>query len=276
MLPPAAVWDECLRVLKPGGHLLAFGRHPHLAPARVRRRGCRVRDARLHRVAVRVGFPKSLDVSKAIDKAAGAEREVVGASVAGDRGRLGQLRRAAYAPQRGRARSQVTAPATDAAREWEGWGTALKPAFEPVVVARKPLIGTVAANVTTHGTGALNIDACRIEGPPRACHGRAPARPSPRRAWPAPWTGADVERRETTSGRWPANVILDEDMAGVLDQQSGTPAKTAHGKPPATVATSGHDRSRAAPARSAATARRRLRRQGRRVPVLLRRQGPEA
>ena len=112
------------------------------------------------------GFPKSLDVSKAIDKAAGAERKVVGTklglpgySLAEDKGRN------TYSAD-GRSSEvecAITAPATDAARQWAGWGTALKPAIEPIVVARKPLIGTVASNILAHGTGALNIDACRVE-----------------------------------------------------------------------------------------------------------------
>jgi hypothetical protein len=108
------------------------------------------------------GFPKSLDVSKAIDKAAGAEREVVGNTSEASGRTVGLGTSAGYHGDitSGHCRD-ITAPATDAARQWAGFGTALKPAFEPVVVARKPLIGTVAANVLAHGTGALNIDGCR-------------------------------------------------------------------------------------------------------------------
>ena len=107
------------------------------------------------------GFPKSLDVSKAIDKAAGAEREVVGLKRYGD-GQTYQGGKAAARTGGGimgeaaaRGPSVETAPASDAARQWQGWGTALKPAQEPIVLARKPLAGTVAANVLAHGTGAL-------------------------------------------------------------------------------------------------------------------------
>jgi hypothetical protein len=110
------------------------------------------------------GFPKSLDVSKAIDKAAGAKREVVGTRHVTRVLDVETLRKDNYAV--GVAASggeiDVTAPATPDAEKWNGWGTALKPAFEPIVVARKPLIGTVAKNVLEHGTGALNIDGCRI------------------------------------------------------------------------------------------------------------------
>src|SRR5690606_15246175 len=111
-----------------------------------------------------------------------------------------------------------TAPATPEAERWQGWGTALKPAFEPIVVARKPLAGTVAANVLAHGTGALNIDACRIEGEP--WKGRL-----------APGLGSvkfflEGDRPVTyiqppPSGRWPTNVVLDEPQAAEL----GDPAK---------------------------------------------------
>jgi hypothetical protein len=118
------------------------------------------------------GFPKSLDVSKAIDKAAGAARQVVSTERSPFRMADKFMGDAYESTRSGDTRStdedgyivrNITAPATDAAREWQGWGTAMKPAFEPVVCARKPLaLSTVAANVQTWGTGALNIDGCRI------------------------------------------------------------------------------------------------------------------
>jgi len=110
------------------------------------------------------GFPKSLDVSKAFDKRAGAVREVIGKSLSGRR------KESTWNPEgknSGVFRPnndgyEITAPATDLAKKWDGWGTALKPAHEPIIVARKPLDGTVADNVERWGTGALNIDRCRI------------------------------------------------------------------------------------------------------------------
>lgn len=132
--------DEAFRVLKPGGHLLAFGgtRTWHRLACAVEDAGFEVRDSIAWLYGQ--GFPKSLDVSKAIDKAAGAEREIVGLNP----------RAAQQTPKRdvtslgafAGTSPNLTAPATDAARTWEGWGTALKPAHEPIVVARKPLAGT--------------------------------------------------------------------------------------------------------------------------------------
>ena len=173
------VATEALRVLKPGGHLLAFGgtRTWHRLAVAIEDAGFEVRDSIAWQYGS--GFPKSLDVQKAIAKTAGAE----------------------------------------AAQQWQGWGTALKPAFEPIVVARKPLIGTVAANVLTHGTGALNIDGCRI-GTDETL-GRA------RGGWGNAAVGADNYGNFNSigvtkeGGRWPANVILDESQAAVLDAQSG-------------------------------------------------------
>lgn len=163
------MWREALRVLKPGGHLLAFSgsRTYHRMVVAIEDAGFEVRDQIMW--VYGSGFPKSLDVSKAIDKAAGAEREVVGERTffgkaaqdwkdkGGDNFNVGGPSSAGLTKTVG-----ITAPATDAARQWQGWGTALKPAHEPICVARKPLVGTVAANVLAHGTGAINVDGCRV------------------------------------------------------------------------------------------------------------------
>jgi hypothetical protein len=114
----------------------------------------------------------------------------------------------------------ITAPATPEAQQWEGWGTALKPAFEPIVVARKPLIGTVAENVLTHGTGGLNIDGSRIgtEGGAK----RAEFEDNETNSVYGKGLGQkDAAPRIDGLGRWPANVILDEYSAEILDQQTG-------------------------------------------------------
>lgn len=150
-VPGPSVWRECFRVLKPGGHLLAFfgSRTYDIGALAIRLAGFEVRDQIMW--VYGSGFPKSLDVSKAIDKAAGAEREVVGYKKQGTRSMFdgGKLRPA-------------TLPATLPAQQWQGWGTALKPAHEPIVMARKPISTTVAANVLKHGTGAINVDGCRV------------------------------------------------------------------------------------------------------------------
>ena len=155
------VWQECLRVLKPGGHMLAFSgsRTYHRMACAIEDAGFQIRDQIMW--VYGSGFPKSLNISKAIDKAAGAEREVIGVRTDG-------MSSTAMKPDKGwNANSMgsvldITAPATAEAKEWDGWGTALKPAHEPIVMARKPLNGTVANNVLTHGVGGINIDGCRV------------------------------------------------------------------------------------------------------------------
>jgi len=215
---------ECLRVLKPGGHMLAFGgtRTWHRLACAVEDAGFEVRDSIAWLYGS--GFPKSLDVSKAIDRAAGAEREVVGPGrwngVKGDNANQVDVL------IRPGGKHDETAPATDDARTWQGWGTALKPAFEPVVVARKPLDGTVASNVLRHGTGALNVDGCRIgvsEADRPAVQGREFVAENVERTAYGDYAH-DGGRRAidyAPGGRWPANVVLDESQAVELDRQSG-------------------------------------------------------
>lgn len=209
-------WRAVLRVLKPGGHLLAFGgtRTYHRMACAIEDAGFEIRDQLQWLYGS--GFPKSLDVSKALDKAAGAEREVIGHNPKWNAGP-----RAMMPGGGGRAAVPAyTAPATDDARQWEGWGTALKPANEPICLARKPLVGTVAENVLEHGTGALNIDGCRIGSDRVRTRGRSDARHKASNSLGAAWSGVvDEAPRE---GRWPANVLLDEEAAALLDRQTGT------------------------------------------------------
>lgn len=223
-LPPGLPWArECLRVLKPGGHLLAFGgtRTWHRLACAVEDAGFEMRDSIAWLYGS--GFPKSLDVSKAIDKAAGAEREVVGTKIGQPGYSLASGGEVEWGGLRGdpEREAQITAPATEAAQQWQGWGTALKPAFEPIVVARKPLVGTVAANVLAHGTGALNIDGCRIGSESRPVMVRT-ATTVAASSMSGESTGATSSSEMTTAGRWPANVVLDSESAAALDAQSGT------------------------------------------------------
>lgn len=205
-LPPGReVMAELLRVAKPGAHMLAFGgtRTFHRLACAIEDAGWEIRDTIMW--VYGSGFPKSLDVSKAIDKAAGARREVVGQS---DKQPAGFIRR-------GR-----TDPATDAAKQWQGWGTALKPAWEPIIVARKPLEGTVAANVQKWGTGAMNIDGCRIAAPGEVIEQSGEKVDMARGTCAAGYdrpnatmfrTGKPKERSGPAQplGRWPANLIHD-------------------------------------------------------------------
>ena len=274
-VPSVEIWAECLRVLKPGGHLLAFAgtRTQHRMAVRIEDAGFEIRD--MIAWVYGSGFPKSLDVSKAIDKRGGsvagfeqfrdavraamkrsgvsrsqlqaalgnhmlshylsagsqpavpnlrdyriirdtvrlgsefdvlfadeAEREVVGQKTAGianpddrDRHTIGGSAAVVV---------DITAPATPAAQQWAGWGTALKPALEPITVARKPLAGTVAANVLQHGTGALNIDGCRVAAEKATGRGGGGSK-----LYEGGLSREGGEARPQDAGRWPANLIHD-------------------------------------------------------------------
>jgi DNA modification methylase len=221
-VPSVAIWAECLRVLKPGGHLLAFAgtRTQHRMAVRIEDAGFEIRD--MIAWVYGSGFPKSLDVSKAIDKAAGAEREVVGKNP-NARESLGTIQ---ICKKNGT--GTITTPATPEAQQWAGWGTALKPALEPITMARKPLTGTVAANVLEHGTGALNVDGCRVgttvetwpasrarpaEGHPNALYTHRLAGQSETQT---------VSTGDAPSGRWPANLIHDgsDEVVGLFPQNT--------------------------------------------------------
>jgi site-specific DNA-methyltransferase (adenine-specific) len=287
------MWGEALRVLKPGGHLLAFGgtRTYHRMACAIEDAGFEIRDS-IHWV-YGSGFPKSLDIGKAIDKRGGAVagfedfRDAVKAAMkangvtratvqdalgnfmlshyltAGsqpavpnwrdyqiirDTVGLGDKYDGLFRPEaerevvgtkawsnsanhfvpgenhKERVHLDETAPATEEAARWEGWGTALKPAHEPIVVARKPLAGTVAGNVLVWGTGGLNIDGCRVPGAPRAT-GTAMDGDEPTGTG-ASLVGSGLTRQQEydaalPSGRWPANVVFDRTAGEALDQQSG-------------------------------------------------------
>jgi DNA modification methylase len=289
-VPSEAIWRECLRVLKPGGHLLAFAgtRTQHRMAVRIEDAGFEIRD--MIAWVYGSGFPKSLDVSKAIDKMDAAQEqgarrlrftswvrstgitsrqidEATGTNMGGHyitaasqpaimtREHLEQCRhllgdvpewvereadirsvesrnfaeREILGVQKGAMAGwsmdggtkfidrNITAPATEAARQWAGWGTALKPALEPITVARKPLIGTVAANVLAHGTGALNVDGCRV--------GDNAGWSYPSGRGGSGWHGRESlsanlsEPMAATQGRWPANLIHDgsEEVVGLLN-----------------------------------------------------------
>lgn len=318
-VPPPAVWDECLRALKPGGHLVAFaGSRTHdLMGLSIRMAGFEIRDGLAWLYGS--GFPKSMDVSKAIDKLDAAEerrsraleftawirecgltagqidkatgtnmgshfttaatqpavatadlfdklrpllpevperieelvaqrtvesqnfkaREVVGTRIAHDarKSRLG-FTGPTYGGTGATREIELTTAHTPEAQQWAGWGTAPKPAFEPVTLARKPLEGTVAANVLKWGTGALNIDGCRIahrneadlaESAGKNRHADFDTKAGGNKVY-GDYSMVERTNYDGTKGRWPANVILDESQAAALDEQSGV-SKSSIGKP---------------------------------------------
>jgi DNA modification methylase len=298
-VPSVEVWAECLRVLKPGGHLLAFAgtRTQHRMAVRIEDAGFEIRD--MIAWVYGSGFPKSLDVSKAVDKQDAADmrrvrqlrftewvrgtvltaaridaitgtnmgghyttaasqpfiatreyfemlrphfgcavpdwveqmvdertvesenfkrREVVDAREMRDTSKVRIAVTASADEYDATATREVaiTAPATEAAKQWQGWGTALKPALEPITVARKPLIGTVAENVLAHGTGAINVDECRVA----ADDGRPLIESRSDASLHAFGNGLNGSRNAgtTTQGRWPANLIHDgsDEVVGLL------------------------------------------------------------
>ena len=199
-------WAEVLRILKPGGHLVAFGgtRTFHRMACAIEDSGFEIRDQMAWIYGS--GFPKSHDVSKAIDRAAGAERELVAERVTGWSGTLGGA--AAYDGLSTPDVRRVTSPATDAARQWAGWGTALKPSQEPICLARKALDGTVAENVMRWGVGALNIDACRIGTETVGWGGGRGGSDDPTQSGGRNYRMGAGEARPV-EGRWPANIMHD-------------------------------------------------------------------
>jgi site-specific DNA-methyltransferase (adenine-specific) len=229
------VWQEALRVLKPGGHLIAFSgsRTYHRMAVAIEDAGFEIRDQIMW--VYGSGFPKSHNISKGIDKAAGKlQNEGVGFTVAGFSHNEKLLTTAPskdYIPPK---------PVTLEAQQWQGWGTALKPAHEPMVLARKPLIGTVANNVLTFGVGGLNIDGGRVEFQSEA--DKASATPQGKVTVNNVGNMPDVEdggRKElarpgNSAGRFPANFIhdgSDEVVALFPDTKSGSGVrKSANGK----------------------------------------------
>ncbi len=216
-----ALWRECLRVLKPGGHMLAFGgtRTYHRMTCAIEDAGFEIRDCIVWLYSS--GFPKSHNVSKSIDRKAGAKREVVATRPLTGNGKT--MRSGFHQPDGTGAGNtvmqdvfEITAPATDAAQQWDGWGTALKPANEPIVVARKPLNGTVAESVQQHGTGAMNIDSARIDMGDEYDPDKVQRQQHSAGAIDGAFGAASLVGKEiptyNAKGRWPANVIANELM----------------------------------------------------------------
>jgi site-specific DNA-methyltransferase (adenine-specific) len=203
------LWKEVLRVLKPGGYLLSFShsRTYHRQAVAVEDAGFEIRDQIMW--VYGSGFPKSLNLGKAVDKLQGNEREVVGDNPYNKIRGKGSIEDAFESMQ---GQSVITKGNSD----WEGWGTALKPAHEPIVMARKPLSEkTVADNVLEWGTGGINIDGCRVEGKPRTSHkdGNKVGNYQSEKKYGQIADGAVCDGAE---GRFPANIIFDEEAGKML------------------------------------------------------------
>lgn len=232
-VPSVEVWAECLRVLKPGGHLLAFAgtRTQHRMAVRIEDAGFEIRD--MIAWVYGSGFPKSLDVSKAIDGklTTGRSDSLALREVNETRPGEATVRQKSQNGHAGFVGSgdvgpsiKRDTPATEAARQWQGWGTALKPALEPITVARKPLVGTVAANVLAHGTGALNIDGCRVGSEVVRSHHTAMLAHGGQNA--RPWHEGHQSTTHENTGRWPANLIHDgsDEVVSLFPAQAGAAA----------------------------------------------------
>lgn len=229
-VPSVQLWAEALRVLKPGGHLLAFAgsRTYHRMAINIEDAGFTIRDQIMWIYGS--GFPKSLDISKAIDKAAGVKRtDTEWVDRYHDGGtRKTQTEGSADISFGCNANTNIKSiPATPAAIKWEGWGTALKPAHEPIVVARKPLIGTVAENVLKHGTGGINIDGGRIGTNEDCKRNKYMVHDTPAGFHKGRMSGGNGHDK----GRFPANIIFDPEAAAMLDAQSG-PSSPSSYRPP--------------------------------------------
>ena len=212
-VPGVEFWKEALRIAKPGAHLLSFGgtRTFHRIACAIEDAGWEIRDTIMW--VYGSGFPKSMDISKAIDKKLGVERtEVVGTRHRNvkpfDDGN-------GWNSNNTTGDYQYMAPASDEAKKWSGWGTCLKPAYEPVIMARKPLEGTVVDTVLKYGTGGINIDECRVPYESDADKDSAKPQGIATAKVGALAGGLENDNERTTftpketNGRFPANVIHD-------------------------------------------------------------------
>ena len=234
-VPSQEIFEECLRVLKPGGHLLSFAgsRTYHRMAVRVEDAGFEIRDQIMWIYGS--GFPKSMNISKYIDKKFGTEK-IVGQGKAGKTA-LGQS--SGYNKTYNPHEYNITEPGSELAEQWDGWGTALKPAHEPIVMARKPLSEkTVVDNVLEWGTGGINIDDSRILTTDNLGGGATNGSVLDIEGFDRPWMHDEEKMKEfgekmkqkvehaQTLGRFPANIIFDEAAGKILDEQSGISKST--------------------------------------------------
>jgi len=214
-VPSQEIWEECIRVLKPGGHLLSFAgsRTYHRMAVRIEDAGFEIRDQIMWIYGS--GFPKSHNIGKSIDKMQGNQRQVVGTK--GLHSFKGTTMRNHYGDYN---KSFDEINKLDKGNSvGEGWGTALKPAHEPIVMARKPIVGTVANNVLEYGVGGINIDGCRVSaGNDYSNRNSYTDRETNSSTFQS---GGQMKSDPNDGGRFPANIILDEEAGRILDEQSG-------------------------------------------------------
>lgn len=225
------MWREVLRVCRPGAHILSFGgtRTYHRMVCAIEDAGFGIRDQLQWLYGS--GFPKALDAAKAIDKELGAEREVIGKNPTW---REAKRNNVIMEPVRGGGAEVLTATSSDEAKQWEGFKSALKPACEPICLARKPLSEkNIAKNLLRWGTGCLNIDGCRIEGQMDGVWGTSNATVNRDRKFNASPDMGGYKSSPHDLGRYPSNVIIDEQVAAELD--AANPQTTSSG------GKSGHD-----------------------------------
>ena len=231
-VPKKKIWKECMRVLKPGGYLLSFAgsRTYHQMAVRIEKAGFEIRDQMMW--VYGSGFPKSMNIGIQVDKKLGNQREVVGEKVRGDVQKAKENGAGYLADPANRNNTKQfgygTQTITKGNSEWEGWGTALKPAHEPIVMARKPLSEkTVVDNVLEWGTGGINIDASRIgvdENDPnhRSIDNKNVHTTNfANNGNPRPDKIPNQESQINPQGRFPANIIFDEEAGKILDEQTG-------------------------------------------------------
>ena len=239
-VPSIELWKECLRVVKPGGFLLSFAgtRTYHRMAINIEDAGFEIRD--MISWLYGSGFPKSLNVGKQVDKIQGNEREVTGEKVRGDVEKAKQNGVTFAKAEANKNNKDIFGYGkeilTKGNSEWEGWGTALKPACEPIVVARKPLSEkNVALNVLKWGTGGINIDGCRIPTNPEVDDMLRSVDRNKRES--ETWEKGSGFKNENNSltgvrpeGRFPANIILNEEAVKILDEQTGELGKSQGGR----------------------------------------------
>ena len=231
-VPNPSIWKEAYRVLKPGGYLLCFAgtRTYDLMCISLRLAGFEIRD-QIDWIFSQ-GFPKSMDISKQIDKKFGAEREIVGEGKYFNRqpNGLASCNVTGFSSEIGKrhgSNGYITTPSTDEAKQWSGYGTNLKPAHEPIIVARKPLSEkTIVDNVIKWNTGGINIDDCRVEyiendDPRIGKNYQHNAKAGLEIGNNKDNSSGEKQQLHNNQGRFPANIIMDEEAGKILDEQSG-------------------------------------------------------